>query len=244
MPLPEHIRADLDSRVADLANVTGQRWGGMLVAGTFLREFVPDGLAWAHLDIAGPSFHTGSPYGYTTKGGTGVPVRTLVAVLAGHRRAAAHTGRAAHYPRVQPTVSGAVPHSPGSAAAQDPLAGVVVAHALRVAHELHVVDGDGEAVGRASAPRRGPQPGAGSTRRRPRRAACRLRDRRARLDERLHPGVAARPLAQVIRLLGGVRRRRATPSPSTGSRPRSNARAGAFSPRDTGPHRLARVMTR
>jgi leucyl aminopeptidase len=81
MPLPEHIRADLDSRVADLANVTGQRWGGMLVAGTFLREFVPDGLAWAHLDIAGPSFHTGSPYGYTTKGGTGVPVRTLAAVL-------------------------------------------------------------------------------------------------------------------------------------------------------------------
>jgi leucyl aminopeptidase len=82
MPLPEHIRADLDSRVADLANVTGQRWGGMLVAGTFLREFVPDGLAWAHLDIAGPSFHTGGPYGYTAKGGTGVPVRTLHAVLA------------------------------------------------------------------------------------------------------------------------------------------------------------------
>ena len=81
MPLPEHIRADLDSRVADLANVTGPRWGGMLVAGTFLREFVPDGLPWAHLDIAGPSFHTGSPYGYTAKGGTGVPVRTLVAVL-------------------------------------------------------------------------------------------------------------------------------------------------------------------
>jgi leucyl aminopeptidase len=82
MPLPEHIRADLDSRVADLANVTGQRWGGMLVAGTFLREFVPDGVAWAHLDIAGPSFHTGGPYGYTAKGGTGVPVRTLHAVLA------------------------------------------------------------------------------------------------------------------------------------------------------------------
>ncbi len=81
MPLPEHMRAELDSRVADLANVTGARWGGMLVAGTFLREFVPDGLAWAHLDIAGPSFHTGSPYGYTVKGGTGVPVRTLFAVL-------------------------------------------------------------------------------------------------------------------------------------------------------------------
>jgi leucyl aminopeptidase len=81
MPLPDHIRADLDSRVADIANVTGQRYGGMLVAGVFLREFVPDGLSWAHIDIAGPSFHTGGPYGYTPKGGTGVPVRTLAAVL-------------------------------------------------------------------------------------------------------------------------------------------------------------------
>jgi leucyl aminopeptidase len=82
MPLPDHIRSELDSRVADLANVTGSRNAGMLVAGVFLREFVPDGLAWAHIDIAGPSFHTGGPYGYTTKGGTGVPVRTLAAVLA------------------------------------------------------------------------------------------------------------------------------------------------------------------
>jgi leucyl aminopeptidase len=81
MPLPAHMRSELDSRVADIANVTGSRWGGMLVAGTFLREFVPDGLPWAHIDIAGPSFHTGGPYGYTTKGGTGVPVRTLHALL-------------------------------------------------------------------------------------------------------------------------------------------------------------------
>jgi leucyl aminopeptidase len=81
MPFPEHVRGELDSRVADIANVTGHRHGGMLAAGVFLREFVPDGLAWAHIDIAGPSFHTGGPYGYTAKGGTGVPVRTLAAVL-------------------------------------------------------------------------------------------------------------------------------------------------------------------
>ncbi|MCO1657102.1 leucyl aminopeptidase [Pseudonocardia sp. S2-4] len=81
MPLPGHMRAELDSRVADIANVTGARWGGMLVAGAFLREFVPDGLPWAHIDIAGPAFHAGGPYGYTVKGGTGVPVRTLLAVL-------------------------------------------------------------------------------------------------------------------------------------------------------------------
>jgi leucyl aminopeptidase len=81
MPLPEELRGDLDSRLADLANVTNHRWGGMLAAGIFLREFVPDGLPWAHIDIAGPSFNTGGPWGYTTKGGTGVPVRTLISLL-------------------------------------------------------------------------------------------------------------------------------------------------------------------
>ncbi|MEU4739620.1 leucyl aminopeptidase [Actinosynnema sp. NPDC023658] len=82
MPLPDELRGDLDSRVADIANVSGHRFGGMLTAGVFLREFVAEGVTWAHIDVAGPSFHTGGPYGYTTKGGTGVPVRTLAAVLA------------------------------------------------------------------------------------------------------------------------------------------------------------------
>jgi leucyl aminopeptidase len=82
MPLPEELRSELDSRVADLANVTGHRWGGMLAAGIFLREFVADGLPWAHLDIAGPAYNSGGPWGYTSRGGTGVPVRTIAAVLA------------------------------------------------------------------------------------------------------------------------------------------------------------------
>ncbi|WP_433781834.1 leucyl aminopeptidase [Actinomycetospora sp. CA-101289] len=81
MPLPDELRADLDSRVADLANVTNHRFGGMLVGGIFLREFVADGVPWVHLDIAGPAFNTGGPHGYTPKGGTGVPVRTIAAVL-------------------------------------------------------------------------------------------------------------------------------------------------------------------
>jgi leucyl aminopeptidase len=80
MPLPEELRKGLDSSVADLANVTGERDGGMLVGGLFLREFVPAGVRWAHLDIAGPAFHEGEPYGYTPKGGTGAAVRTLVQV--------------------------------------------------------------------------------------------------------------------------------------------------------------------
>ena len=82
MPLPEELRKGLDSSVADLANVSGDRNGGMLVAGLFLREFVPEGVAWAHLDIAGPAFNEASAYGYTPKGGTGAAVRALVQIAA------------------------------------------------------------------------------------------------------------------------------------------------------------------
>jgi leucyl aminopeptidase len=32
------------------------------------------------VDIAGPAFHDGEPYGYTPKGGTGAAVRMLVQV--------------------------------------------------------------------------------------------------------------------------------------------------------------------
>lgn len=81
MPLPPELRADLNSKIADIANVAGHRWGGMLSAGLFLKEFVPEGVQWAHIDIAGPAYNTGGPFGYVGKGGTGVPVRTLIAVL-------------------------------------------------------------------------------------------------------------------------------------------------------------------
>lgn len=83
MPLPEHLRASLNSNVADIKNM-GDKFGGMLVAGLFLREFVPEikgnRVPWAHVDIAGPSFNEGSPWGYTPKEGTGFGVRTLLSV--------------------------------------------------------------------------------------------------------------------------------------------------------------------
>jgi len=85
MPLPADLRPSTDSQVADIANL-GDRMGGMLVAGLFLQEFVgkvkggDTQIPWAHLDIAGPSFNDSGAYGYTPKGGTGHPVRTLVAL--------------------------------------------------------------------------------------------------------------------------------------------------------------------
>jgi leucyl aminopeptidase len=81
MPLPTELAKGLESPVADLANVPSDgRGGGMLVAGLFLQEFVPTGVRWAHLDIAGPAFNEGGPHGYTPKGGTGAATRTLVQI--------------------------------------------------------------------------------------------------------------------------------------------------------------------
>ncbi|MFD5703724.1 leucyl aminopeptidase [Streptomyces lasiicapitis] len=77
MPMPEHLRKGMDSPTADIANM-GERMGGGLVAGLFLKEFVGEGITWAHLDIAGPAYNEAAPFGYTPKGGTGSAVRTLV----------------------------------------------------------------------------------------------------------------------------------------------------------------------
>ncbi|MFA7323174.1 MAG: leucyl aminopeptidase [Candidatus Nanopelagicales bacterium] len=79
MPLPADLRASIDSATADIANI-GDRLGGMLSAGIFLKEFIPEGQSWVHIDIAGPSFNDKSAYGYTPKGGTGSAVRTFVQV--------------------------------------------------------------------------------------------------------------------------------------------------------------------
>lgn len=80
MPLPDELRKALDSAVADITNVGPDRNAGMLIAGLFLREFVPNGVRWAHLDIAGPSYNEGDAYGYTPKGGTGAATRTLIQI--------------------------------------------------------------------------------------------------------------------------------------------------------------------
>ena len=79
MPLPIELRASLDSPVADMANI-GERMGGMMVAGLFLKEFISPELPWLHLDIAGPAYNEGQPYGYTPVGGTGIALRSLVAL--------------------------------------------------------------------------------------------------------------------------------------------------------------------
>ena len=79
LPIPDGTRKKLDSKVADLRS-GGNRWGGALTAAAFLQSFVPDDISWAHLDIAGPAFNDDAPYDYVPSGGTGMAVRTLVAL--------------------------------------------------------------------------------------------------------------------------------------------------------------------
>jgi leucyl aminopeptidase len=84
LPLPDEYRKKIDSEVADIKNTGGDRYGGALTAGLFLREFVGD-VPWAHLDIAGPA-RSEEDDAYTPKGASGFGVRTLVEVLSRYRR--------------------------------------------------------------------------------------------------------------------------------------------------------------
>jgi len=77
LPLPDDYRKRIDSDVADLRNISRTTDGGSLTAGLFLREFVADGIPWAHLDIAGTAWSSDVD-GDMIKGGTGFGVRTLL----------------------------------------------------------------------------------------------------------------------------------------------------------------------
>jgi leucyl aminopeptidase len=79
MPLIDEHREMMKSDVADLKNTSGTRFGGVMTAAAFLSEFT-EKYAWAHIDIA-PTAYTTQPWGYITKGGTGVPVRTVLNFL-------------------------------------------------------------------------------------------------------------------------------------------------------------------
>ena len=78
LPITDEVGEQLVSKVADLKS-GGARWGGALTAAAFLQRFT-DGIDWAHLDIAGPAFNEKEPYDYVPSGGTGVALRTLVAL--------------------------------------------------------------------------------------------------------------------------------------------------------------------
>ncbi len=81
LPLFEEYGEQLKSAVADVANVGG-RAGSSITAGFFLSKFVPDGVPWVHIDIAGLDLiEKDAPY--IPKGATGFGTRLLVELLRG-----------------------------------------------------------------------------------------------------------------------------------------------------------------
>jgi leucyl aminopeptidase len=75
LPLNPRLRDQLKSPIADMRN-TGDRFGGAITAGLFLKAFAKD-TPWVHVDIAGPAAVTGARPA-VPRGGTGFAVATIV----------------------------------------------------------------------------------------------------------------------------------------------------------------------
>jgi leucyl aminopeptidase len=77
LPLAKEYAPQLKSEVADLKNIGAGTGAGATLGALFLKEFVPAGVKWAHLDIAGPAFLSKAT-DYSPVGATGYGVRTLI----------------------------------------------------------------------------------------------------------------------------------------------------------------------
>jgi leucyl aminopeptidase len=78
LPLDKEYTKQIKSDIADIKNVGGRK-AGTITAAAFLKEFA-DGVAWAHLDIAGTAWGDDAKP-YRAKGPTGVGVRTLLNLI-------------------------------------------------------------------------------------------------------------------------------------------------------------------
>jgi leucyl aminopeptidase len=78
LPLDKEYSKQIKSDIADIKNVGGRK-AGTITAAAFIKEFA-DGVAWAHLDIAGTAWgDEAKPY--RSKGPTGIAVRTLLRIV-------------------------------------------------------------------------------------------------------------------------------------------------------------------
>jgi len=80
MPLWDPYDEMLKSDIADLANAGGSPMAGAITAAMFLKRFVPDEIAWAHLDTYAwrDAAKPGRP-----KGGDALGLRAVFAFLKG-----------------------------------------------------------------------------------------------------------------------------------------------------------------
>lgn len=84
LPLVRDYEALLAHTLADMSNIASGG-GGAIHAANFLKAFVPEGIRWAHLDIAGPATYKNNTR-YFTPGATGYGVRLVTRALLGWTR--------------------------------------------------------------------------------------------------------------------------------------------------------------
>jgi len=79
MPLHQPYRKMLDSKVADINNVSESSFAGAITAALFLDEFVDPAIPWVHIDMMAwnPSSRPGRP-----EGGEAQALRALYALIA------------------------------------------------------------------------------------------------------------------------------------------------------------------
>ncbi|MBM3643420.1 MAG: leucyl aminopeptidase [Alphaproteobacteria bacterium] len=81
MPLGSAYDKLIDSDIADMKNVSNGRDGGSITAAQFLQRFVQEGVAWAHVDIAGVAWSS-KGNATTPKGATAFGVRLVDRLVA------------------------------------------------------------------------------------------------------------------------------------------------------------------
>ncbi|MCE3046497.1 leucyl aminopeptidase [Helicobacter kayseriensis] len=79
LPFNTHLKKLIDSKIADVCNVSSSRYGGAITAGLFLAEFVRKEYQhkWLHLDIAGPAYIE-KEWDINPYGASGIGVRGCV----------------------------------------------------------------------------------------------------------------------------------------------------------------------
>jgi leucyl aminopeptidase len=76
LPMDASYDGLIKSKVADMRNTGGGKWGGAIAGGKFLEQFVGNA-KWVHMDIAGPAW-ADNDTAATDAGGTGCMVRSIV----------------------------------------------------------------------------------------------------------------------------------------------------------------------
>ncbi len=83
LPLGEEYDRQIDSKIADVQNISNMKGAGTITAAQFLKRFVND-KKWAHLDIAGMAWATKDKPLVPTNVATGFGVQLLDRLVANH----------------------------------------------------------------------------------------------------------------------------------------------------------------